>query len=124
MMLAVAGQKELKMWCLLLGQGNNRFVRTLVWERVIVVATPEKGVVAAPKSTTKRGCGQSFCTFIRICGLTNLCLIPGKFFTKAKLKQKKAKGISNGTINVVSLLLLGFLVTWIFRADALNAFIY
>jgi thiol:disulfide interchange protein len=46
----------------------------------------------------------------------------GKFF---KASKTKAKGISNAIVYGVSIIviyvLLGFLVTWIFGADALNA---
>ncbi|SEA40101.1 Thiol:disulfide interchange protein DsbD [Flavobacterium gillisiae] len=96
----------------------------------IVVATPEKEVVAESKSDTQRGLWSIF--FIAFlsgfAALLTPCVFPMipmtvSFFTKQS--KTKAKGIRNAIIYGISIIviyvLLGFLVTWIFGADALNA---
>lgn len=96
----------------------------------MVVATPEKEVVAEPKSDTQRGLWSIF--FIAFlsgfAALLTPCVFPMipmtvSFFTKQS--KTKAKGIRNAIIYGISIIviyvLLGFLVTWIFGADALNA---
>jgi thiol:disulfide interchange protein len=95
-----------------------------------VIATPEKGVVAAPKSATQRGLWSIF--FIAFlsgfAALLTPCVFPMipmtvSFFTKQS--KTKAKGISNAIVYGISIIviyvILGFLVTWIFGAGALNA---
>ena len=96
----------------------------------MVVATPEKEVVAESKSDTQRGLWSIF--FIAFlsgfAALLTPCVFPMipmtvSFFTKQS--KTKAKGIRNAIIYGISIIviyvLLGFLVTWIFGADALNA---
>jgi thiol:disulfide interchange protein len=96
----------------------------------MVVATPEKEVVAEPKSDTQRRLWSIF--FIAFlsgfAALLTPCVFPMipmtvSFFTKQS--KTKAKGIRNAIIYGISIIviyvLLGFLVTWIFGADALNA---
>ena len=95
-----------------------------------VIATSEKGVVAAPKSATQRGLWSIF--FIAFlsgfAALLTPCVFPMipmtvSFFTKQS--KTKAKGISNAIVYGISIIviyvILGFLVTWIFGAGALNA---
>jgi thiol:disulfide interchange protein len=95
-----------------------------------VIATPEKGVVVAPKSATQRGLWSIF--FIAFlsgfAALLTPCVFPMipmtvSFFTKQS--KTKAKGISNAIVYGISIIviyvILGFLVTWIFGAGALNA---
>jgi thiol:disulfide interchange protein len=95
-----------------------------------VISTPEKAVVAVPKSATQRGLWSIF--FIAFlsgfAALLTPCVFPMipmtvSFFTKQS--KSKAKGIRNAIIYGISIIviyvLLGFLVTWIFGADALNA---
>jgi thiol:disulfide interchange protein len=95
-----------------------------------VVASPEKAVVAEPKSNSQRGLWSIF--FIAFlsgfAALLTPCVFPMipmtvSFFTKQS--KTKAKGIRNAIIYGISIIviyvILGFLVTWIFGADALNA---
>jgi thiol:disulfide interchange protein len=95
-----------------------------------VIADTEKAVAAVPKSATQRGLWSIF--FIAFlsgfAALLTPCVFPMipmtvSFFTKQS--KSKAKGIRNAIIYGISIIviyvLLGFLVTWIFGADALNA---
>ncbi|MEZ7497790.1 cytochrome c biogenesis protein CcdA [Flavobacterium sp. Arc3] len=99
-------------------------------ESNIVVATPEKEAAAEPKSDTQRGLWSIF--FIAFlsgfAALLTPCVFPMipmtvSFFTKQS--KTKAKGIRNAIIYGISIIviyvLLGFVVTWVFGADALNA---
>jgi thiol:disulfide interchange protein DsbD len=94
------------------------------------VEASQKAVVEAPKSVTQRGLWSIF--FIAFlsgfAALLTPCVFPMipmtvSFFTKQS--KSKAKGIRNAIIYGISIIviyvLLGFLVTWIFGADALNA---
>ncbi|CAM3018630.1 protein-disulfide reductase DsbD family protein [Flavobacterium frigoris] len=95
-----------------------------------VVASPDKEVVVEPKSDAQRGLWSIF--FIAFlsgfAALLTPCVFPMipmtvSFFTKQS--KTKAKGIRNAIIYGISIIviyvILGFLVTWIFGADALNA---
>ena len=95
-----------------------------------VVASPEKAAMAEPKSNSQRGLWSIF--FIAFlsgfAALLTPCVFPMipmtvSFFTKQS--KTKAKGIRNAIIYGISIIviyvILGFLVTWIFGADALNA---
>ncbi|RTY81618.1 DUF255 domain-containing protein [Flavobacterium sp. ZB4P23] len=92
--------------------------------------TPEKVVPLDSEPATKRGLWSIF--FIAFlsgfAALLTPCVFPMipmtvSFFTKQS--KTKAKGISNAIIYGVAIIfiyvVLGFLVTWIFGADALNA---
>ncbi|RTY79235.1 DUF255 domain-containing protein [Flavobacterium sp. LS1P28] len=92
--------------------------------------TPEKIVPLDSEPATKRGLWSIF--FIAFlsgfAALLTPCVFPMipmtvSFFTKQS--KTKAKGISNAIIYGVAIIfiyvVLGFLVTWIFGADALNA---
>ncbi|WP_016991284.1 protein-disulfide reductase DsbD family protein [Flavobacterium sp. ACAM 123] len=94
------------------------------------VEASQKAVVEAPKSVTQRGLWSIF--FIAFlsgfAALLTPCVFPMipmtvSFFTKQS--KSKAKGIRNAIIYGISIIviyvLLGFFVTWIFGADALNA---
>jgi thiol:disulfide interchange protein DsbD len=130
--VAVAGQKGIENVVPAVGTGTvmEDALEPSLGASNSVVATPEKGVVAAPKSATKRGLWSIF--FIAFlsgfAALLTPCVFPMipmtvSFFTKQS--KTKAKGISNAIVYGVSIIviyvLLGFLVTWIFGADALNA---
>lgn len=95
-----------------------------------VVATSRKLLIEAPKSVTQRGLWSIF--FIAFlsgfAALLTPCVFPMipmtvSFFTKQS--KSKAKGVRYAIIYGISIIviyvLLGFLVTWIFGADALNA---
>jgi thiol:disulfide interchange protein DsbD len=95
-----------------------------------VVATSRKLLIEAPKSVTQRGLWSIF--FIAFlsgfAALLTPCVFPMipmtvSFFTKQS--KSKAKGVRYSIIYGISIIviyvLLGFLVTWIFGADALNA---
>ena len=95
-----------------------------------VVDTPEKAVALGSEPATKRGLWSIF--FIAFlsgfAALLTPCVFPMipmtvSFFTKQS--KTKAKGIRNAIIYGIAIifiyLVLGFLVTWIFGADALNA---
>jgi thiol:disulfide interchange protein len=94
-------------------------------------ATPvEKKVVEQPKPTTEIGLWSIFfiAFFSGFAALLTPCVFPMipmtvSFFTKQS--KNKAAGIRNAIIYGISIILiyvlLGFLVTWIFGADALNA---
>lgn len=92
--------------------------------------TPEKVPVLDSKSSKQRGLWSIF--FIAFlsgfAALLTPCVFPMipmtvSFFTKQS--KTKAKGISNAIIYGIAIIfiyvVLGFLVTWIFGADALNA---
>jgi thiol:disulfide interchange protein len=96
----------------------------------LVEATPEVKIAEAPKADTKRGLWSIF--FIAFlsgfAALLTPCVFPMipmtvSFFTKQS--KSRAKGIRNAVIYGVSIIViyvvLGFVVTWIFGADALNA---
>ena len=91
---------------------------------------PGKVSVPDANSVTKRGLWSIFfiAFFSGFAALLTPCVFPMipmtvSFFTKQS--KSKAKGIKNAVIYGVSIILiyvvLGFLVTWIFGADALNA---
>ncbi|TDE03539.1 protein-disulfide reductase DsbD family protein [Flavobacterium hiemivividum] len=101
-----------------------------IGETNMVVAPTEKVVVEETKSDTQRGLWSIF--FIAFlsgfAALLTPCVFPMipmtvSFFTKQS--KTRATGIRNAIIYGVSIIviyvLLGFLVTWIFGADALNA---
>ncbi|MFV8353771.1 protein-disulfide reductase DsbD family protein [Flavobacterium sp. XS2P14] len=94
------------------------------------VATPERVSTIDPKPAAKRGLWSIF--FIAFlsgfAALLTPCVFPMipmtvSFFTKQS--KTKAKGIRNAIIYGIAIIfiyvVLGFLVTWIFGADALNA---
>ncbi|TDE41668.1 DUF255 domain-containing protein [Flavobacterium rhamnosiphilum] len=94
------------------------------------VGTPEKGIPHDSKPKTQRGLWSIF--FIAFlsgfAALLTPCVFPMipmtvSFFTKQS--KTKAKGIRNAIIYGIAIIfiyvVLGFLVTWIFGADALNA---
>jgi thiol:disulfide interchange protein len=94
------------------------------------VAPVEKKVVEQPKPTTEIGLWSIFfiAFFSGFAALLTPCVFPMipmtvSFFTKQS--KNKAAGIRNAIIYGISIILiyvlLGFLVTWIFGADALNA---
>jgi thiol:disulfide interchange protein len=96
----------------------------------LVEATPEVKIAEAPKADTKRGLWSIF--FIAFlsgfAALLTPCVFPMipmtvSFFTKQS--KSRAKGIRNAVIYGISIIViyvvLGFVVTWIFGADALNA---
>ncbi|WP_369753603.1 protein-disulfide reductase DsbD family protein [Flavobacterium sp. WC2409] len=96
----------------------------------IMEATPEKTVEATPKPDSKRGLWSIF--FIAFlsgfAALLTPCVFPMipmtvSFFTKQS--KTKAKGIRNAIIYGIAIIviyvMLGFVVTWVFGADALNA---
>jgi thiol:disulfide interchange protein len=96
----------------------------------IMEAAPEKTVVEASKTDSKRGLWSIF--FIAFlsgfAALLTPCVFPMipmtvSFFTKQS--KSKAKGIRNAIIYGISIIViyvvLGFVVTWVFGADALNA---
>ena len=93
-------------------------------------ATSEKAIEEIPKSDSKRGLWSIF--FIAFlsgfAALLTPCVFPMipmtvSFFTKQS--KTKAKGIRNAIIYGIAIIviyvMLGFVVTWIFGADALNA---
>jgi thiol:disulfide interchange protein len=99
-------------------------------ETNMAVAPTEKVVVEEAKSDTQRGLWSIF--FIAFlsgfAALLTPCVFPMipmtvSFFTKQS--KTRATGIRNAIIYGISIIviyvLLGFLVTWIFGADALNA---
>ncbi|MFV8357113.1 protein-disulfide reductase DsbD family protein [Flavobacterium sp. XS1P32] len=94
------------------------------------VTTPERVSTIDPKPAAKRGLWSIF--FIAFlsgfAALLTPCVFPMipmtvSFFTKQS--KTKAKGIRNAIIYGIAIIfiyvVLGFLVTWIFGADALNA---
>ncbi|MDR6844628.1 cytochrome c biogenesis protein CcdA [Flavobacterium granuli] len=94
------------------------------------VAPVEKEVIGQPKPTSERGLWSIFfiAFFSGFAALLTPCVFPMipmtvSFFTKQS--KNKAAGIRNAIIYGISIILiyvlLGFLVTWIFGADALNA---
>ncbi|WP_367769257.1 cytochrome c biogenesis protein CcdA [Flavobacterium sp. WC2421] len=96
----------------------------------VMEATPEKAVETVPKSDSKRGLWSIF--FIAFlsgfAALLTPCVFPMipmtvSFFTKQS--KTKAKGIRNAIIYGIAIIviyvMLGFVVTWVFGADALNA---
>lgn len=94
------------------------------------VAPVEKKVTELPKPSTEIGLWSIFfiAFFSGFAALLTPCVFPMipmtvSFFTKQS--KNKAAGIRNAIIYGVSIILiyvlLGFLVTWIFGADALNA---
>jgi thiol:disulfide interchange protein len=96
----------------------------------LVEATSEVKIAEAPKADTKRGLWSIF--FIAFlsgfAALLTPCVFPMipmtvSFFTKQS--KSRAKGIRNAVIYGISIIViyvvLGFVVTWIFGADALNA---
>ena len=96
----------------------------------VMEASPEKTDEEAPKSDSKRGLWSIF--FIAFlsgfAALLTPCVFPMipmtvSFFTKQS--KTKAKGIRNAIIYGIAIIviyvMLGFIVTWIFGADALNA---
>ena len=96
----------------------------------VMEASPEKTDEIAPKSDSKRGLWSIF--FIAFlsgfAALLTPCVFPMipmtvSFFTKQS--KTKAKGIRNAIIYGIAIIviyvMLGFVVTWIFGADALNA---
>lgn len=96
----------------------------------IMEAAPETLVVESPKSDSKRGLWSIF--FIAFlsgfAALLTPCVFPMipmtvSFFTKQS--KSRAKGIRNAVIYGIAIIviyvMLGFVVTWIFGADALNA---
>ena len=95
----------------------------------VMEASPEKAV-APVTSDSDRGLWSIFfiAFFSGFAALLTPCVFPMipmtvSFFTKQS--KTKAKGISNAIVYGISIIviyvLLGFLVTWIFGADALNA---
>jgi thiol:disulfide interchange protein len=95
-----------------------------------IEASSENGVVTAPKVDSKRGLWSIF--FIAFlsgfAALLTPCVFPMipmtvSFFTKQS--KSRAKGIRNAIIYGISIIViyvvLGFVVTWVFGADALNA---
>ncbi|MGO4819320.1 cytochrome c biogenesis protein CcdA [Flavobacterium sp. W22_SRS_FP1] len=95
-----------------------------------IEASSEIGVVTAPKVDSKRGLWSIF--FIAFlsgfAALLTPCVFPMipmtvSFFTKRS--KSRAKGIRNAIIYGISIIViyvvLGFVVTWVFGADALNA---
>lgn len=96
----------------------------------IMVATPEKKALAPVVSYSGRGLWSIFLLafFGGFAALLTPCVFPMipmtvSFFTKQS--KNKAQGIRNAVVYGISIIviyvLLGFLVTWIFGADALNA---
>jgi thiol:disulfide interchange protein len=96
----------------------------------LVEVTAEAKIVEAPKADSKRGLWSIF--FIAFlsgfAALLTPCVFPMipmtvSFFTKQS--KSRAKGIRNAVIYGISIIviyvILGFFVTWIFGADALNA---
>ena len=96
----------------------------------VMEASPEKTDEIAPKSDSKRGLWSIF--FIAFlsgfAALLTPCVFPMipmtvSFFTKQS--KTKAKGIRNAIIYGIAIIviyvMLGFVVTWIFGADALSA---
>jgi thiol:disulfide interchange protein len=94
------------------------------------VAPVEKKVVEQPKPASQRGLWSIFfiAFFSGFAALLTPCVFPMipmtvSFFTKQS--KTKAAGIKNAVIYGVSIILiyvlLGFIVTWVFGADALNA---
>ncbi|QKJ63461.1 thioredoxin family protein [Flavobacterium sp. M31R6] len=94
------------------------------------VAAVEKKIIEQPKPTSERGLWSIFfiAFFSGFAALLTPCVFPMipmtvSFFTKQS--KNKAAGIRNAIIYGISIILiyvlLGFLVTWIFGADALNA---
>ncbi|MFV8347937.1 protein-disulfide reductase DsbD family protein [Flavobacterium sp. ZB4P13] len=94
------------------------------------VSTPKKGIPLDSKPSKQRGLWSIF--FIAFlsgfAALLTPCVFPMipmtvSFFTKQS--KTKAKGIRNAIIYGIAIIfiyvVLGFLVTWIFGADALNA---
>jgi thiol:disulfide interchange protein len=90
----------------------------------------EKVVIKQPKPTSQRGLWSIFfiAFFSGFAALLTPCVFPMipmtvSFFTKQS--KNRAAGIKNAIIYGISIILiyvlLGFLVTWIFGADALNA---
>ena len=97
---------------------------------VQMVATPADTKVPPPKPSSQRGLWSIFLiAFLSgFAALLTPCVFPMipmtvSFFTKQS--KTKAKGIENALIYGFSIIfiyvVLGFLVTWIFGADALNA---
>ncbi|OOG78759.1 protein-disulfide reductase DsbD [Flavobacterium sp. A45] len=95
-----------------------------------IVTPVEKKVTELPKPSTEIGLWSIFfiAFFSGFAALLTPCVFPMipmtvSFFTKQS--KNKAAGIRNAIIYGVSIILiyvlLGFLVTWIFGADALNA---
>lgn len=98
--------------------------------REVIVAAPEKVVDEPMNSDSKRGLWSIFfiAFFSGFAALLTPCVFPMipmtvSFFTKQS--KTKAKGIRNAIIYGISIIViyvfLGFLVTSIFGADALNA---
>ncbi|SDW57726.1 protein-disulfide reductase DsbD family protein [Flavobacterium degerlachei] len=96
----------------------------------VMVAAPEQIVVEAKNMDTKRGLWSIF--FIAFlsgfAALLTPCVFPMipmtvSFFTKQS--KSRAKGIRNAVIYGIAIIviyvMLGFVVTWVFGADALNA---
>jgi len=94
------------------------------------VAPVEKTAIEQPKPASQRGLWSIFfiAFFSGFAALLTPCVFPMipmtvSFFTKQS--KTKAAGIKNAIIYGISIILiyvlLGFLVTWIFGADALNA---
>lgn len=99
-------------------------------EEVKETVIPVKSEISLPKPASQRGLWSIF--FIAFlsgfAALLTPCVFPMipmtvSFFTKQS--KSKAKGIRNAIIYGISIIfiyvVLGFLVTWIFGADALNA---
>jgi thiol:disulfide interchange protein len=95
-----------------------------------IVSSVETKAVDQPKSASERGLWSIFfiAFFSGFAALLTPCVFPMipmtvSFFTKQS--KTKAAGIKNAIIYGVSIILiyvlLGFVVTWIFGADALNA---
>ena len=104
--------------------------KTVVVVKAETATTVEKKGAEIPKSNSKRGLWSIFfiAFFSGFAALLTPCVFPMipmtvSFFTKQS--KTRAAGIRNAIIYGVSIILiyvlLGFLVTWIFGADALNA---
>ncbi|WP_281323909.1 thioredoxin family protein [Flavobacterium sp. IMCC34518] len=104
--------------------------KTVAVVKAETATTVEKKGVEIPKSNSKRGLWSIFfiAFFSGFAALLTPCVFPMipmtvSFFTKQS--KTRAAGIKNAIIYGVSIILiyvlLGFLVTWIFGADALNA---
>jgi thiol:disulfide interchange protein len=104
--------------------------KTVAVVKAETTTTVEKKGVEIPKSNSKRGLWSIFfiAFFSGFAALLTPCVFPMipmtvSFFTKQS--KTRAAGIKNAIIYGVSIILiyvlLGFLVTWIFGADALNA---
>jgi thiol:disulfide interchange protein len=104
--------------------------KTVAVVKAETATTVEKKGVEIPKSNSKRGLWSIFfiAFFSGFAALLTPCVFPMipmtvSFFTKQS--KTRAAGIRNAIIYGVSIILiyvlLGFLVTWIFGADALNA---